>query len=311
MGLFSEKEYVCEKCGKTFQKRINLNGNVCDNCWKQENAEKKALEKSIGGYCEYAKMVFHKSYSTDEMKEIIAHRDRILDKYKQDSGISRKELLSASVNYKYMTDDEVNDVLSRTSKLSVCSTMGSAYSKYFYMPTQYEGVIVDSEDIFAVGYTTGYKVNVGTNEAILCAVFTNDPYIPVFTMVFIGVVSIFDFVKSKKGRIAVNSWFEYACPNLTYQVGDFKQLKKQIKQNGDIKGNIDKEFIMDQMYNASSGKGIFAAKNLNDALNAVSKNMLSKMGYILEDDIVAILNTGKRADRKFWGKKLQELSKIN
>lgn len=49
MGLFSVKEYVCDKCGETFQKRINRNGNVCDRCLKQQDVERKS---SYGSYKE-------------------------------------------------------------------------------------------------------------------------------------------------------------------------------------------------------------------------------------------------------------------
>ena len=41
MGLFSKKTYICEKCGKEFQKRINLNGNFCDECFAKEMKEKE------------------------------------------------------------------------------------------------------------------------------------------------------------------------------------------------------------------------------------------------------------------------------
>ena len=47
---------------------------------------------------------------------------------------------------------------------------------------------------------------------------------------YVGKTGFFELTKSKKGRASVNALFEAMCPNLTYPVGDIKQLKKQISQ---------------------------------------------------------------------------------
>lgn len=106
--------------------------------------------------------------------------------------------MDASNNYKILTDEEAADVLIRTAKSSITSTLGAAFSKSFYIPTHYKGMIVDAKDVFAVGYTTASKVDVGNKEAILCAVFTNDPYVPVFGMIYGGEMGAFEVFKSKK-----------------------------------------------------------------------------------------------------------------
>ena len=58
MGLFSKKTYICEKCGKEFEKRINLNGNLCDECWDYEKKVKRELEEGVRGYINYCSDVF-------------------------------------------------------------------------------------------------------------------------------------------------------------------------------------------------------------------------------------------------------------
>lgn len=90
------------------------------------------------------------------------------------------------------------------------------------MPTAFEKTIVDAQDVFAVGYTSDYKLQDAKSEVILCAVFTNDPYIPVFPMIYVGNLGFFEIMKSKKGRQDVNALFEAMCPNLTYPVQDLK-----------------------------------------------------------------------------------------
>ena len=45
MGFFSKKDYVCEKCGKSFQKRFSIRECICDECQKKEEEEMMALEK--------------------------------------------------------------------------------------------------------------------------------------------------------------------------------------------------------------------------------------------------------------------------
>ena len=81
MGLFSKKTYVCERCGKEFQKRINLNGNFCDECLDMELKEKRELKELVGGYYDYGFDVLLKDYTSEELKEIVSHRDMILNIY--------------------------------------------------------------------------------------------------------------------------------------------------------------------------------------------------------------------------------------
>ena len=51
--------------------------------------------------------------------------------------------------------------------------------------------------------------------------------------------------KSKKTRKFVTEFFEFICPNnLTYPVQELKSLKKQIKSEENVKGNIDKQDIL-------------------------------------------------------------------
>ena len=309
MGLFSKKTYTCEKCGRQYEKRFNLGGSLCNECWNQEQNAKRELEASIRGYIDYAHDVFYKQYSSEEMRQIIDHRDSILSRFKHDAGITRADLKNASDNYKSLTDDQVAEILVRVTRSSISSTMGAVYSKNFFAPTHYEGMIVDAKDVFAVGYTSDYKLDGGNSEVILCAVFTNDPYVPVFPMIYVGKIGFFSMTKSKKGREGVNALFETMCPNLTYPVGDIKQLKKTIKQEGLVKGNLDVKFMLDKINDASVSTGIFDTKKMHSDLLQGSADMLDKIGYIQESEINQILKMDKMFNRSFWNKQIERLSK--
>lgn len=106
-------------------------------------------------------------------------------------------------------------------------------------------------------------------------------------MIYVGKTGFIELTKSKKGIASVNALFEAMCPNLIYPVGDIKQLKKQIKQDGAVKGNIDKKFMMDQISSASVSSGIFDTKKMHSDLYPGSTKMLDRIGYIPEENVNA------------------------
>lgn len=308
MGLFSKKTYVCEKCGKEFQKRINLNGKLCDDCCSEEYKAQKELKKQISGYCKYASDELFKQYTSEEMQAIVEHRNALLQKFKFDAGISIAELTEASNNYRKLTDEQAADILTRVAGSTVSGTLGSVYSDSFFVPTHYDGMIVDAEDVFAVGYTTDYRLEGGKSEVILCACFTNDPYVPVFPMIYLGKKGFFEISKSRRGRESVEENFTYLCPNLTYPVQDLKKLKKQIKSDGTVKGSIEQKKMLDFIASAASGIGIFNSKKMSSHLLYESAAMLDSIGYIQEDQINQILKMDKLLNRTYWNKQIKKLA---
>ena len=304
MGLFSKKTIVCERCGKEYQARVTLGVHICDECLNREYEKKE----NVKGYVDYANSMLWDSYSEEQLDQIAKHRDDILKKYRMTNGISRAELINASENYKKLTDDEAADVLTRMANSSITATIGAAYTGYFFVPTAFEKTIVDANDVFAVGYTSDYKLKDASSEVILCAVFTNDPYIPVFPMIYVGKLGFFEIMKSKKGRQGVNELFESMCPNLTYPVQDLKQLKKQIKADGAVKGNIDLKFMLDRISDASISYGIFDTKKMHSDLYSSSAEMLDEYGYIEETQINQIMHMDKMFNRKYWKKQIERLA---
>ena len=307
MGLFSKKDYVCEKCGKTFQKRLNLNGNLCDECFNFEASEKMQLRKTISGYIDYANEVFGKSYSSDEMRQIIDYRESLLKKFENEWGITRADLQNASDNYRKLTDAQAEEVILRVARSSVSATTGAVYSDYFFFPTKYDGVIVDVDDVFAVGICSDDRSSDENNEGLLCVLFTNDPYIPVFPMVYLGKKRMFEVLKSKKGRQAVVDLFSMQCPNLTYPVDSINALKKTVKKEGEVRGNIELEFMLDTLGEASACIGMFNTKDLTHLMPPTSVTLLDRLGYILSDEVDLILKMDKMFNKKFWQKHIDNV----
>lgn len=305
MGILSKKDYVCEKCGRTFQKRINLNGNICDECYNNDYQARKSLEGEISGYIDYARNVLFKTYNADEMSQIISHKNYRLNKFSNPNGINAAMLTDAGNNYKKLSNEQAAEIVWRIGNSNISSTMGAVYSGTFFVPTGYDEIIVDAADVFAVGYTSDYKLKIEDGEAILCAVFTNDPYVPVFPMLYVGKKGMFEMVKSKKGRESVGALFESMCPNLTYPVGDIKNLKKQIKQEGIVRGNVDMQLILTQISNASASAGIFDTKKMYSNLSISSLLMLDRLGYVQDEQVNNLLHLDKMFNRKFWEKQIR------
>ncbi|MBQ8804192.1 MAG: hypothetical protein IJZ53_11200 [Tyzzerella sp.] len=302
MGLFSKKTLVCAHCGKEYQTRFAMGVKLCDECL----SKKTELDSQVKGYASYSSTYFE---SIEEIEEIIGHRAGILEKYRKNDGISRAELKNASDNYKKLTDAQAEDVLVRAANSLVHTTIGAAYTDNFFALTQWEGVVVDAADVFAVAYTTSKKFKMDGQEVIICALFTNDPYVPAFTMVYTGKLGFFDFKKSSQGRQAIKEQFEAICPNLTYPVQDLADLNSQIVFGKEVKGNIDKNDMRSRIGEIMLGWGISNEKNMESAACPATAELLDQYGYILDYEIDTILKMDKMFNKNFWNKHIKRLSK--
>lgn len=305
MGLFSKKTLICERCGKEYQVRVALGSHLCDECAARE----KQKRDNVRGYVDYAAQIGRPQYTEEQLDQIAAYRQAVLEKYRQTQGISRAELQDVSEHYRKLSDEQAADVLMRVANSSITSTIGAAYSGTFFAPTAFERTVVDAEDVFAVGYVTNHQIQSSSSEVLLCVVFTNDPYLSAFPMLYAGKLGFFELMKSKSGRRGVSFFFESLCPNLTYPVQELRQLKKQIKTDGEVKGNISKEVMLDIISDASSNVGIYNVKDMHSDLLPASAAMLDEYGYIQEEQIDEILKMDKALNRSYWKKQIKRLSK--
>lgn len=295
MGLFTKKTYTCRQCGKEYEARINLSGGLCKECSDKREQDRK----EISGYLEYG-LKTNRDYKEDVWKDIAMHRDGILEKYRDKGSITKEELMAAGENYKKLSEDEATDVYTRALRSCFTLTMGAASTFTFFCPTQYEGVVVDAEDVFAIGYCTSSIDAHATKEAILCAVFTNDPYIPVFAMLHQGDIGLFS-LKSKQGRQTIESVYAKMCPNLTYPVSELKQLKKMVKLEGS-KGKIDTDSMLRFISDASAGSGLFNVKAMTSSLTPAFRKKLESYGYIPAEEMLRLLRMDSMFGKSFWNK---------
>ena len=304
MGLFSKKTAICSRCGKEFQIRLGLI-DLCPECL----AEEDAVQADVQGYLEYRKAVGLGKLNYEEQKEYIAHRTEILENHRVENGITRQELAQASDHYKSLSDDECEDILCRLAHSMITSTVGAAYGDDLFIPTGFEKMAVAAEDVFAVALATDFRTDSLSHEQILCALFTNDPYVPVFPMMYEAKLGFFDFMKSKKGREALKIVFEQKCHNLTYPVGELKELKKTIKKERTVNGKMDPDFALERISVADLNMGVFATKKLQGSLTPQTTAMLDEYGYILDNEAMQILKMDKMFNGKFWKKQLERIAK--
>lgn len=309
MGLFSKKTFVCERCGKKFEARVAMKPYLCDECRAKE-AEQRA---KVQGYLDVRSKYGYGSpdYELDELPKIDAYRQQIIDKFQNNDGITIPELDEAGANYRKLTDEQAFDIINRARLSMIECTAGSAYSQEFFVLTDYDRVIVDMSDVFAVGLTTAFNAGEdASQEAILCAIFTNDPYVPAFPMIYLGKIGFGSLIKSKKGREAVTALFTDLCPNLTYPVSDLKQLKKTVKAEDKVRGNIDKQWMLDKIDDASANSGIFKVKNMSSMLTDDTVVMLNNMGYVLDSHIAKLLRMDKTLAGHYWDKIFKKMSTL-
>ena len=69
------------------------------------------------------------------------------------------------------------------------------------------------------------------------------------------------------------------CPNLTYPVQELKLLKKQIKSDKSVNGNIATKDMLSYISKARSGSGIFNAEKMSVYVPLGTQQMLSDYGY--------------------------------
>lgn len=309
MGLFSKKTFICERCGKEYQRRLAFGDNICDECFdkeyeeeeekkrirkekeEEENRIRKEKENEVRGYVRYAQKMYWNPYNIKQLEEIVAHRNRLLNKFRNPNGLSHDELNALSGSIRQMDDAKKTEMYSRMNRSALKGYIGASINKMgvaqiapaFFVPTGFEGTIVDAGFVFAVGYTGDYKHQTLTTEYILCAVFTNDPYIPAFPVVMSGDVGLLEFTtKSKEGRKHVESFFSRLCPNLRYPVQELKKLKSQISREKSVKGNIKLKEMLRLIDNANVLTDVFDTKHISNELPLASEDMMDQIGYVDE-----------------------------
>ncbi len=254
----------------------------------------------IWGYIDVFDEVKHESHYNDEIfyDEVLRHREKIWEKYRPaKSFFCEDELMCAVSNHHNLTSEEVMDIISKVRDLSVVSWEPDIIGSHFILPGQYPGTIVDLEDIFAVGYASVYIDENAGMEGIICLCFTNDPYMPVFPSHTEYGYKFYQN-KSKSGRKTIESIFSSVCPNLRYPVQELRTLKRQIKREGAVRGNIEKSMALELIDSAICQTGPYREKHLATKISADAWEQVKKHGYIDFNDAKKILASSK-AEKKY------------
>lgn len=297
MGFFSKKNMTCVCCGKTFQTRFGI--DTCDACIsKQVDADMAAekFRKEVEGYVKYAKVMKMPKYSESQLKEIASHRDRIVDTYKENACITKAELKEKSKRFLKHNKAETTELMAKIARSTVGVSYGTGFTTKFFVPTAFERTIVDAGDVYAVTYIGVPSSENKGYERLICAVFTNDPYIPVFPYACEAKVGFFEVLHSKEGRKETETFFENMCPNLKYPVQPMKEFKKFIKNSNEP----NKAFILEMLSNLDASWGIFAKKHITPNFSDSTIRWIEDAGYIFAEDVAKIMELDNSFRSAIW-----------
>ncbi len=279
-----------------------------------------SLELTMEGYIEYEKqrristvdakgmfkilMGKENMYTQEQLEEIDKHRRMILEKYRNPLAITCDELLWASDNYKKLNGPQIFDILRRFGETAMRQASGIDFNKdaNFCSLTSFPGVVVDFESVFAIGLVSNLKVNKKNprTDTVVCAMFTNDPYIPVFPIWYRFDLKMNELMNSKQGRVDIANAYRLVCPNLTYPIMEIRDLKKLIAQEPEVKGNISKEQMVKILTNADTCSGIFDTGEYECDENYEVDKILESYGYIPGSVAECSIGMGSKATRDFW-----------
>ncbi|MBQ7766306.1 MAG: hypothetical protein IJ397_05645 [Lachnospiraceae bacterium] len=288
-----------------------------------------SLELSMEGYIEYArqqrisagdvkgvfKSLFGKTeiYTQEQLQEIDAHRREILERYRNPYAITRQEIEWAANNYKNLNEPQIIDILTRYGETAMRSADGLDFNRNatLFSLTTFPGVIIDYEDVFAIGLVSNVKVNKRNTrtDTVVCVMFTNDPYIPVFPIWYRYDLKLNEMMYSQQARIDIANAYQAVCPNLTYPITEVKELKKIIAQEPNIKGNISKEQMEKYLTDADYCSGIFDTSEYECYVNYSVEDLLESYGYVRGPVAEKTLGMGSKSTRDFWMFHIDNISK--
>lgn len=310
MGIFSKQTILCKKCGKEYKTILDMRDGLCKACYKKKLDEGTELRLEILGYVEYANSVLNKNYSDEEVRAIISHFNELTEKLRLKDGVSRAELLITNASLlRNMDEEDFHDFIQRLKKTIIPPYLGAINIGKFFVLTQFEKIIVDCNDVYAVGFVKDSVTSDSKVDTLLCAFFTNDPYVPIFPMIQFEEKESRNPFKNQKAHEKTTQFFEEMCPNLKYPVTDLKELDKIVKHEEKTRGILDKQFMRDQIYNAEFEHGIFNSSKKFIDINISTQEMLNDLGYLSLEEFVSLLQIGYNVEYdNIWDDFLKNIS---
>lgn len=310
MGLFTKK-VNCAKCGAEFEKGMLSDAKLCPRCTLEEtenNILAKNTQAFLQGFEKYYKEMPAKFKNANvDLRAALQSRDQIIRKYADDP-FKDEEIDEAAANYDQMSDDECKVFAARLRSALLYNQGFSTLSNYFILSHAYPGLILDFDSVFAAAYKPINNFMINTNakeQAYEFCFFTNDPFVPALgiTIVIGSTLGLFSLGSDKRNREdSAKSMLTALCPNLTYPVVNIKDLKKQVKSEGTVKGNIAPDFMAALIDLAEKEKGFFSdISGVQRELYVGMEILMSRNGFFTTEEASDSIKTmfDKNA-LKFW-----------
>ena len=309
--LFGKKSVKCARCGAEFEKGPLSGETLCESCnWEAYKEEQKrtSIQLQQEGIKEYYKNMPKpfKNMPAD-IATIMAERDRVLEKYRRSDVISDDDFRAAYSNTGIWNEDECMAFIRRVNNALILTNKRMSFEQgKFIISHEYDGVVVDFDDVFAVAIVRGNKpYTTELENSYLCAMFTNNPYFPAIGMAFSpelkkGIFTSQNKVDDQAVEILSNG-FNVWCGNLTYPVMGIKELKKLVKQEGSVRGSMSMEMMKALMSCAEECNSPFWGidSTMPAAMPFGIARNIAEYGYLSVGDLNDKLMLEKRAE-KFW-----------
>lgn len=208
------------------------------------------------GYINYRKRITTEKYNEAVYEKIINHRDAILEKY---ADSDNKEVGMA---------------------------VGMYYAAGVFFPTDYDGVAVDADDVYAAAYNVCYSKGVWKTHGEKYAfwiLLTNDPYVPVLPMICIQHYNPLELL-IKKEKNELKPLIEDMCKNLKYPICHMKELEKMVNNEYSVRGNAKKPFVLEQISDALNENGLFDINSISCEAGGGTVKLFERFGYKLNPE---------------------------
>lgn len=310
MGLFS-KTVTCAKCGAEFEKGFLSGGTLCPKC-SLEETENKVLAGNAQafrqGFEKYYKALPGKLKSQSvDIQAAIQNTERIIRKYAELSAFNQELMKKAACDYDKMNDNDCK-LFTTIFRCSVLINQGfSTMHTSFILSHGYPGVILDFDQVFAAAYkpvTSALFNTTSKEETYAFYYFTNDPFVPGLGMTTVigSTLGMFSFGSDKRNREeSINKILASTCRNLTYPVQNIKDLKKQVKSEGTVKGSIPPDLMMALIEQAEKNRGVFDDTSETEReLYPGMEVLINRNGFMTSEEAAVNIGAMDRDARNFW-----------
>ena len=178
-----------------------------------------------------------------------------------------------------------NEILARYASIpnnEIAINIGTAQAKNFFVLLDYEQLIIDADDVFAISYMpdTRLENEKKRNEQFtLCVFFTRDEYIPVFGAVYVERLSIFDRIRKIRRLDFVNELTQL-CQNLKYPILEVNEMLQLLHSENGMRERFNKNYMYEELDDAQNQIGIFDSKKMSCQIGLLAGKQLASHGFI-------------------------------